>query len=126
MCYGMSILSADTVATSLGRQLRGLAVSQVVPYPWDVADVEATKYRKLCGLKDFVPSYTGYEGYLNGKLMIESLSRAGDRLSPAGIHAVMRSFKQRVGALELDFRGSATGSRFVELVNATSEGRYIR
>ena len=127
MCYGMSILAADTVAASLGRQLRGLAISQVVPYPWDVGDLVATRYRSLCVSHSMVPSYTGYEGYLNGLVLLECMARMTERVSPAGVHAVMRSFRQRIGEFDIDFRGAeSTGSRFVELVNATAEGRYIR
>jgi branched-chain amino acid transport system substrate-binding protein len=126
--YGMSQVAGDVVAKALGERLRtGLAISQLVRYPWSESDPVARDFRQR-SLKSNLPvSYYSYEGYLNALVLIEALRRAGKSLTRAGLHQVMNSFKGRVGGLDLDFSNGATaGSRFVEMVHVRPSGQYVR
>jgi len=126
--YGMSVVAGDLVAKLLGQRLRGLATSQVVPYPWSQVDPVAIAYRKLCTGAGMRPGYTSFEGYVNAMVAAEGLRRAGPgALTRASLHTAMQSMKLRLAGLDLDYAsGRATGSRFVELVHVTSEGRFLR
>jgi ABC-type branched-subunit amino acid transport system substrate-binding protein len=125
--YGMSIVAGDLVARLLGSQLRSLATTQVVPYPWSQSDVTAQTFRAQCKAANVTPSYASYEGYVNAMVAIEGLRRAGRDLRRSGLHAAMRSMKQRVAGIDLDYTsGSATGSRFVDLVHVGVNGQYSR
>lgn len=125
--YGMSVVAGDLVAKLLGQRLRGLATSQVMPYPWSQVDTTALAFRKRCEAAGVRPGYTSYEGYVNAMVAAEGLRRAGRDLTRASLHTAMQSMKLRLAGIELDYSGgSTTGSRFVELVHVTSEGRFLR
>jgi branched-chain amino acid transport system substrate-binding protein len=125
--YGMSILAGDVTARLLGERSRGLAVSQVTPYPWDAANSDANQYRKACEKVGVPVGYHSYEGYIAGRVTVEALRQAGRDLSRERAHAVLRKLKMRVGGMDLDFSGGrSTGSQFVELVRVRKDGKYVR
>ena len=123
----MSTVAGDQVAKLLGSRLRGLASSQVVPYPWNDADTTAHGFRVLGDARKIRVNYLSYEGYINAMVLAEGLRRAGRDLRRATLHSAMRTMKTRLGGLDLDFStGNPTGSNFVDLVHVTSEGRFLR
>lgn len=125
--YGMSVVDGLLAGKLLGDALKGLAISQVVPWPWSVSDPVAVEYRRLCAAAGLAPGYTGFEGYLNARVAAEGLRRAGRDLRRSGLHAAMQQMTLRLGALDVDYTGGRhTGSRFVDLVLATRGGRYVR
>ncbi|MBN8489623.1 MAG: ABC transporter substrate-binding protein [Burkholderiales bacterium] len=124
--YGMSTVAGEKVAAALGERLRGLAICQTMPYPWSGADPTARQFQQLCEHSRTPVSYTSFEGYLNALVLLEALRRCGKDPTRAGLHAVMRGFKGRIGGLDLDFSDDATGSRFVELVQVNAQGKFLR
>lgn len=125
--YGMSIVAGEVVFKVAGSRSRGLAISQVVPYPWGQADALVAQYRQLAEAAKVPVGYYSFEGYLNGRVLVEALSRCGRDLSRARLHATMRALKMRLAGMSLDYTsGDATGSRFVELVQVSHEGRFVR
>ncbi|MCW5661872.1 MAG: ABC transporter substrate-binding protein [Burkholderiaceae bacterium] len=127
MFYGMSIVSGEVVARVLGDRARGLAIAQVVPYPWAQADQDLQTYHRALQQVKADPNYYSFEGWLNAQVMVEALKRAGRELSRARLLAVMRSLKMRVAGVDLDFTtGSIAASRFVELVQVRFDGKFVR
>jgi len=127
MFYGMSIVSGEVVAKVLGVQSRGLAIAQVVPYPWSQADLDLQTYQRLLQPASAEPSYYSFEGWMNAQVMIEALRRAGRDISRSRLLAVMRSLKMRVAGVDLDFTsGAIAASRFVELVQVRFDGKFVR
>lgn len=125
--YGMSVVAGDQVAKALGSKLRGLATSQVVPYPWSDSDATARAFRQQCEAAKVPVAYHVYEGYLNALVLAEGLRHAGRNLTRANLHAAMNSLKARIGGVDIDYSGGdATGSRFVELVHVNNQGRFLR
>jgi branched-chain amino acid transport system substrate-binding protein len=125
--YGMSILAGDVTMKLLGDRSRGLAISQVTPYPWDAANVDANQYRKACEKAQVTVGYHSYEGYLAGRITVEALKQAGRDLSRERLHAVLGKLKMRVGGMDVDFsNGRNTGSQFVEMVSVRQDGKYVR
>jgi ABC-type branched-subunit amino acid transport system substrate-binding protein len=125
--YGMSVVAGDQVAKALNGKLRGLATSQVVPYPWSDSDATARAFRQQCEAAKVPVAYHVYEGYINALVLAEGLRRAGRNLTRASLHAAMGGLKARIGGVDIDYSGGdATGSRFVELVHVSSQGRFLR
>jgi branched-chain amino acid transport system substrate-binding protein len=125
--YGMSVVAGDQVARAMGSRLRGLATSQVTPYPWSDADPTARAFRRQCEAAQVPVAYNVYEGYINALVLAEGLRRAGRNLSRVSLHAAMRGLKARIAGVDIDFSdGASTGSRFVELVHVSPEGRFRR
>lgn len=125
--YGMSVVAGDAVAKALGDKLRGLAIAQVMPYPWSDLEPAARHFRAAATKAQVPVAYHTYEGYLNALVLIEALRRCGRTPTRNGLHDVMRALRTRVAGIEIDYSGGQhTGSRFVELVHVTVEGRYIR
>jgi len=125
--YGMSILAGDVTAKLLGDQSKGLAISQVTPYPWDAANADPNQYRKACEKAQVPIGYHSYEGYIGGRVLVEALRQAGRDLTRAKLHAALRNLKTRVGGAEIDFTGGQhTGSKFVELVRVRPDGKFVR
>jgi ABC-type branched-subunit amino acid transport system substrate-binding protein len=127
MFYGMSIVAGEVTAKVAGEKARGLAISQIVPYPWGEVDPVVKDYRRLAEKANVPVGYYSFEGYLNALVLLEALRRTGRDLTRARLHATLRSLKLRLAGMDLDFgTGGVTGSRFVELVQVTREGRFVR
>jgi branched-chain amino acid transport system substrate-binding protein len=125
--YGMSIVPGEVIAQKLGDRTRGLAIAQIVPFPWGEADPLLRDYQSLAGRAKQPLGYYTTEGFLAAKLLLEALRRTGRELTRAGLHATMKTFKTRLAGMELDFSGGQhTGSRFTELVQVTQGGRFVR
>lgn len=84
--YNVSFVGADALARLLGDGGEGVIVSQVVPPP-DFAGAE----QDLWGVKEYVdllaryypedpPNFVGLEGYVNARVLVEGLERAGRHL----------------------------------------------
>jgi branched-chain amino acid transport system substrate-binding protein len=127
MFYGMSIVSGEVVAKALGDSSRGLAITQVMPFPWSQVDPDVNLYQKTMSLAKQEPSYYSLEGWINAQVMIEALKRTGRELSRARLLATLRALKLRIAGLDLDFSAEGiAASRFVELVQVRHDGRFVR
>jgi len=127
MFYGMSIVAGEVAAKVLGNKARGLAIAQVVPYPWVTVDPVVRDFKRLAEAAGVPIGYYSFEGYLSALVMLEALRRCGRDLTRVRLHAALRSLKLRLAGMEVDFTGGGvTGSRFVELVQVSHEGRFVR
>lgn len=125
--YGMSIVPGELIAKRLGARSRTLSIAQAMPYPWNVADPHLREYQMKAAKRQLPVSYYTAEGYLSGQLLIEGLKRAGRNPSRQRLSAELSMLKMRLAGMDLDFTGGRhTGSRFVELVQLTHEGRFVR
>jgi len=125
--FGTSIVPGEATAKMLGDKVRGLAISQITPYPWSGSEAVSIEYRALSTKAGVPPGYLSFEGYLNGLLLVEALQRCGRELTRERLHATLRGLKLRLAGMPLDFTGGAvTGSRFVDLVQVTAQGTFIR
>ena len=75
----ISFVGATALAKELGREGKGVVVSQVVPFPWDssvrvVADYQAAQKALDPNL---TPDFISLEGYLAGRLAAAALKLAG-------------------------------------------------
>jgi ABC-type branched-subunit amino acid transport system substrate-binding protein len=125
--YGMSLVPGDVIAKVVGEKTRGLAISQVMPYPWNEVDPTVKEYRRLATAAKVPVGYYSFEGYVNALVMLDALKRLGRELSRPKLHAALAATRLRIAGMELNFTGGQhTGSRFVELVQVTRDGRFVR
>ena len=125
--YGMSVVPGELTAKVVDLKSRSLAISQVMPYPWNEADPTTREYRRLAQRAGIPVGYATFEGYINALVLIAGLKRCGRDLTRASLQAAMRSLKFRLAGMEIDFTtGSGTGADFVEMVRVTGDGHFIR
>jgi branched-chain amino acid transport system substrate-binding protein len=125
--YGLSIVPGELIARSVGEKARGLAISQVMPYPWNGADPQVLEYQRLATASQVPLGYYTFEGYANALVMLDALRRAGPDPNRQRLHAALKATKLRIVNMGVDFgSGLHTGSRFVELVQLTHQGRFVR
>lgn len=127
--YNVSFVGTQALIDELGAMAKGVAVSQVMPFPYSPATPLSGEY--LAALKDkrgVAPNYSGIEGFVAAKVFVEALRLAGRGASrEAFIDAVGGMKDINLGGFPLDFGPQKhTGSRFVELTLLTEDGRVRR
>jgi branched-chain amino acid transport system substrate-binding protein len=127
--YNVSFVGTQALIDELGAMAKGVAVSQVMPFPYSPATPLSGEY--LAALKDqrgVAPNYSGIEGFVAAKVLVEGLKRAGRGASrEAFIDAIGGMKDVSIGGFPLDFGPQKhTGSRFVELTLLTEDGRVRR
>ncbi|MUM76574.1 ABC transporter substrate-binding protein [Pseudodesulfovibrio sp. F-1] len=97
--YNVSFVGAEELARRLGPEIQSeVIMSQVVPQPVagpDGADDAASQYVRLLAryYPDDTPSFVGLEGFLNARIMVEGLKRAGRDLTREGLIAAIESLR---------------------------------
>jgi ABC-type branched-subunit amino acid transport system substrate-binding protein len=75
----ISFVGTENLIADLGAESEGVLISQVVPSPADTSHRLTREY--LAALKktapDAVPSYVSFEGYVNGRVLVAGLAKAG-------------------------------------------------
>ena len=80
----VSFVGADELAKKLGPEGEGVIITQVVPPPTETLLLTAAEeYTKLLAryYPENEPNFVGFEGYLNARVMVEGLRRAGPALT---------------------------------------------
>lgn len=127
--YNVSFVGTQALIDELGAEARGVAVSQVMPFPYTPATPLSGEY--LAAIKDrrgIEPNYSGIEGFVAAKVFTEAVRRAGRALTREGfINAVQGMQNVNLGGFPVDFGPAKhTGSKFVELTLLTEDGRIRR
>jgi ABC-type branched-subunit amino acid transport system substrate-binding protein len=125
----LSPVGTDQLVAELGPdQARGIQVAQVIPYPWgDKFEIVREYKRAISAYSMNAPlSYYGLEGYLNAKLVVAALERAGPSPSRKGLMAALRSAPFDFGGYRVHFTpGSNSGSSYVEISVIGQNGRIL-
>jgi len=125
--YNVSFVGTAALAQELGVDSRGVAISQVMPFPFAQITPVAGEYiaagRAVLGDK-FVPNYGSIEGFIAAKAFSEGLRRAGNSLSGEALIAGLESMRDvNLGGFYVDFSPTKrTGSKYVNLTILTADG----
>ena len=128
--YALSVLGTSANIKALGPNAVGMAVSQVVPLPTNTIVPIVREFQQA--LKSLgTPadaSHLALEGYINARVFIEALQRAGRNPTRAAfIDATWSLKKVDLGGFEINASPSErNASRFVELTLVTRDGRFMR
>lgn len=125
--YGLSLCSSELTHQAAGEQARGTAFARAVPYPHAFTGPFMNQYRAVMEKAGIPVAYTSMEAFITASVMIQALQECGRDLTRAKLQSVIRKLKGSYGTFDFDFgRGQHTGSRYVELVQMTTEGKFMR
>jgi branched-chain amino acid transport system substrate-binding protein len=127
--YNVSFVGSKALADALGKDGSGVAISQVVPFPWGTAVPVVKEYQQLAkkaGFADY--NFSAMEGFLTAKVMVEGLRRAGRNLTREGlVDALEKMNDVDVGGFYVSYSPkNHAGSRFVDLTIIGREGKFLR
>jgi branched-chain amino acid transport system substrate-binding protein len=126
----LSPVGADLLVKEMGPEAaHGISISQVMPYPWNDSLAIVKDYQKALAqfAKGKEPTYYGLEGYINARLMVEALRRAGKDLSRDKLEAALEGSAFELGGYKLSYGPTShNGSRFVDLTIIGRNGRVLR
>ncbi len=124
----MSNNSSHAFVKELGPAGNGVIVSQITPAPHLMSTPLGQEFKTATKNSDVTVSYAAMEGFMNAKVLVEGLRRAGRNLTRDGFIRALESMKR------VDFGGlmvtygpdDHTGSEFVELTMIGKDGRFVR
>jgi len=127
--YNVSFVGSTSLASALGKDGSGVAISQVVPFPWGSSVPVVKEYQaaaKKAGLTEY--NFGAMEGFLTAKVMVEGLRRAGKNLTREGFVDAMEKMNDvDLGGFFVSYSPkSHTGSKFVDLTIIGREGKFLR
>lgn len=128
--YALSVLGAASTLAALGHDAVGITVTQVVPPPTNpmlpVVRDFLQAWRWLGTPMD--PSHMALEGYVNARVFVEALRRAGRNPSRQDFITAAWSLKRLdLGGYLVHFSGpGSNASHFVDLTMVGRGGRFIR
>ncbi len=127
--YTFSPVDTSTITKQLGEKANGLAITQVVPIPNGVRIKVVSEYiQALTELGRGTPSFYGLEAFIEAKVMVEGLKRAGANPTPASLVKSLETLRDfDLGGYYVNYKPEAhTGSLFVEVNVINSFGEVKR
>jgi ABC-type branched-subunit amino acid transport system substrate-binding protein len=127
--YNVSFVGSKALADALGKDGVGVAISQVVPFPWGRAVPVVQEYQQLAkkaGYADY--NFSAVEGFLSAKVMVEGLRRTGRSLTRESFIAAMEKMQDvDLGGFFVGYSPTnRAGSKFVDLTIISRDGKFLR
>jgi branched-chain amino acid transport system substrate-binding protein len=120
--------SSQAFVKELGQAGVGVVVTQITPAPHLVTTPLGQEFKLAAKAAGATVSYAAMEGYVNAKVLVEGLRRAGRHLTREGFIQALESMQRSdLGGVMVTY-GPAdhTGSEFVELTMVGKDGRFLR
>ncbi|MDK2125800.1 ABC transporter substrate-binding protein [Parachitinimonas caeni] len=126
--FHLSTVNYENLVKELGPQLaHGIGIAQIAPY------FDNTRIAVIREMHDAMkkytpetkPSYYTLEGFINTKVAVEAIRRAGGRSANRAtvLKAMEEMGKVDIGGYTVDFDRRNQGSRYVELTMIGADGR---
>ena len=127
--YNVSFVGSTSLASALGKDGVGVAISQVVPFPWGTAVPVVKEYQALSaksGFKDY--NFGALEGFLVAKVFVEGLRRSGKNLTREGFVETLEKMQDYdAGGFYVSYSSkNHAGSKFVDLTIISHDGKFLR
>jgi ABC-type branched-subunit amino acid transport system substrate-binding protein len=116
--FNVSFVGSKALATELGKQGRGVVISQVVPFPWDKKADISREYRNMMAKNKFDSlSFTSLEGYIAAKIFVEGLKRSGKDLTRTKFISSLEQINDfDMGGFKVNFSAeNHNASKYVDL-----------
>jgi ABC-type branched-subunit amino acid transport system substrate-binding protein len=126
----VSFVGSKALAAELGDTGRGVGISQVVPFPWNVGTPVVKDYQRSLpansGENDY--NFGSLEGYIAARIFVEGLRRAGTAPTREGFVAALETMRDYdVGGFSVTYTPTDhNGSKFVELTVISRDGKFAR
>jgi len=127
--HNVSFVGSTALADALKDEGYGVAISQVVPFPWSPSVPVVKEYEDVlakAGHTDF--NFSSLEGYLVGKVVVEALRRAGKEPTREKLVTALEGMSNvDLGDFIVNFSPTNhSGSRFVDLTMIGRGGKFIK
>jgi ABC-type branched-subunit amino acid transport system substrate-binding protein len=127
--HNVSFVGAKALSDALKDEGHGVAISQVVPFPWSPSVPIVKEYQEIMtksGSTDF--NFSSLEGYIVGKVMVEGLRRAGKDLSREKLVAALEGMNNvDLGEFVVSFSPTShSGSKYVDLTMIGRGGKFLK
>jgi ABC-type branched-subunit amino acid transport system substrate-binding protein len=128
--FNVSFVGTQALADELGREGRGIMVSQVMPFPFSTTTGISREYldavRKAGS--DATANYSSMEGYVAAKVIAEGLKRAGGKPNRDSLITGLESIQNaNFGGFTVDFGAKDhVASSYVDLSMLTEDGKVRR
>jgi len=127
--HNVSFVGSTALASALKDEGYGVAISQVVPFPWSPGVPIVKEYEEVltkAGHTDF--NFSSLEGYIVGKVVVDGLKRAGKDLTREKLISALEGMHNvDLGDFMVSFSPSNhSGSRFVDLTMIGHSGKFIK
>src|SRR5437660_5568447 len=127
--HNVSFVGSKALADSLKDDGYGVAISQVVPFPWSPSVPIVKEYQEVMaksGNTDF--NFSSLEGFIVAKVMVEGLKRAGKDLTREKLVAALESMNNvDLGEFVVNFSPTShSGSKFVDLTMIGRGGKFLK
>jgi ABC-type branched-subunit amino acid transport system substrate-binding protein len=127
--YNVSFVGSKALADALGNDGSGVAISQVVPFPWGTAVPVVKEYQSLAKKSGFADyNFSAMEGFLTAKVMVEALWRAGKNPTREGLVDALEKMQDvDLGGFYVSYSPkNHAGSKFVDLTIIGRNGKFLR
>jgi branched-chain amino acid transport system substrate-binding protein len=122
--YAISIANSKAIIAALGDDARGLAFTQLIPYPWTVTTTLGREFNAAMEAAKIPIDYDHYFGYLNMRVLLEGMRRGGKNVTS---QSIVTGSKTDLGGYVVDFSPTNHhGSKFVDITIVGPGGRFIR
>jgi len=127
--HNVSFVGSKALADALKDEGHGVAISQVVPFPWSPSVTIVKEYQDVmtkAGTTDF--NFSSLEGYIVGKVMVEGLRRAGKDLTREKLITALEGMNNvDIGDFIVSFSPTShSGSKFVDLTMIGRGGKFLK
>lgn len=127
--HNVSFVGSISLAKALGADGAGVAISQVVPSPFDQTVPIVKEYQRLMKAAGGTGySFTSLEGYIAARVFIEGLKRAGKNLSREGFIDALEGMRNvNLDGFHIAFSPqNHQASTFVDMTMIARDGRFVR
>jgi branched-chain amino acid transport system substrate-binding protein len=129
--FSISTVSSAELAKAVSAPvLQGLGISQVLPFPFSATLPVVSEYQALMSkyAKGTPYSYSSMEGFINAKVLVAALKKAGKEPTRASVRQALENLGEvNVGGYPVAFSASNhVGSRFVDLTVVGRNGSLLR
>lgn len=127
--HNVSFVGSTALADALKDEGYGVAISQVVPFPWGPEVRIVKEYQEIlakAGHTDY--NFSSLEGFIVGEVMVDALRRAGKALTREKLIAALESMDNvDLGDFAVSFSPTNhSGSKFVDLTMIGHAGKFIK
>jgi ABC-type branched-subunit amino acid transport system substrate-binding protein len=126
--HNVSFVGSQALAGELGKEGYGVAISQVVPFPYATRIPVVREYQQLLKAGSSAGiSFTSLEGFIAAKVLVEGLRRAGKDLTRDKLVAALETMRMvDIGGFNINFTPTDhNGSSFVELTIIGRDNNFI-
>jgi branched-chain amino acid transport system substrate-binding protein len=127
--HNVSFVGSKALADKMKDDGYGVAISQVVPFPWSPTVPVVKEYQqvlKAAGNTDY--NFSSLEGFIVAKVMVEGLKRAGKDLTRDKLIAALEGMNNvDIGGFNVNFSPTShSGSTFVDLTMIGRGGKFVK